>query len=73
MCRVKQVKRRPLWVAFLLAVKFGDFIKRGEKCIFLLKNLHMSKKSRTFAPEIGIDMFTTCSGETERATQGCDL
>lgn len=34
----------------------------------------MSKKSRTFAAEIGKDMIlTTCSGKAERATQGCDL
>lgn len=33
----------------------------------------MSNKSSTFAPEIGIDMLTTCSGKTDVATQGCDL
>ena len=33
----------------------------------------MSDKSSTFAPEIGKVLILTSSGETDKATQGCDF
>ena len=32
---------------------FVSFLKRGCRCIFLPKNLHMSDKSSTFAADFG--------------------